>query len=581
MRFLSVLVLFLPNPLNTNVSSAYVQTGLPGHKHRAWLKKMTTDICQLPPGQLTPEDCLTTPLLLSAWAQNPWIPHNSKSSYKPSYKHRPSISSSSTSSSSSSSASTSHSSVFPTQQDSYISTSNVYPHHGKECALACEQLLKRLIDERRAGNTNAIASTQTYNALINVWSKSGEKGAAAQRAEEIVVGMSDAYAAGEVDVQPDLESFKLVLRAWSQAKGEENAPFRAQQVLEWMISLYESGQNELVKPDVECFDVVLHTWALSYHPESPQRAEKLIMYMDRYDEESIEKLESEEERKNYISTKPTKFSLNQVLTAWSKVKGQEAAQRAEDILQKMREIGTSKHNVNDLTPNLVSYSSVISAWCKSQHDDRGRKAERILKMAEKHHKRNNAQICLDNIIYNLVIDAHAKTSSNKSHIRARAVLDRLIQQYDDGLKRCKPDVYSFSSVLSSCSNLSGSKKERRQAFEIAQATFDDMIRFGVKPNHVSYGIMLKACSRLIPMGKERRKYVREYFRDACRDGCVGCMVLDRLKDASSKVQYEALLKGNDENNLPSEWMTKVPVNEKYKRGFGHHHTKNHANFAVR
>ncbi len=549
------------------LSSAYVQTGLPGHKHRAWLKKMTSDICQLPPGQLSPEDCVTTPLLVSAWAQNPWIPHNSKSS--PNF-NQPSSSPSSS-------------------PDSYITTANVYPHHGKECALACEQLLKRLIDERRAGNQNAIASTQTYNALIDVWSKSGEKGAAAQRAEQIVIGMSDAYAAGEVQVQPDLESFKLVLKAWSQAKGEENAPFRAQQILEWMMNLYDSGANSLVKPDAECFDIVLHTWALSHHPESPQRAEELIMYMDRYDEECIRKINNEssdDETKQLLleqhtSTKPTKFSFNQVLTAWSKVKGQEAAQRAEDILQKMKDIGNSSPRNNDLTPNIVSYSSVVSAWCKSQHDDRGRKAERLLKMAEKHHKRDSEELRIDNVIYNLVIDAHAKTPSNKSHIRARAVLDRLIQQYDNGYKRCKPDVYSFSSVLSSCSNLSGSKKERRQAFEIAQSTFDDMIRSGVKPNHVSYGIMLKACSRLIPQGKERRKYVRDYFRAACKDGCVGGMVLDRLKDASSKKQYEALLKGHDENSLPSEWTTKVPVNEKYKRGFGHSHPKNHPNFVVR
>ena len=113
------------------VLSAYVTSGLPGHKHRAWLKKMTTDIVLLPPGELSPEDCVNTPLLLSAWAGNPWLPHNSKKAdWNSNYN--------------------------------YI-TSNVYPHHGKECALTCEQLLKRLIDERRAGNKNAVANTQTYN----------------------------------------------------------------------------------------------------------------------------------------------------------------------------------------------------------------------------------------------------------------------------------------------------------------------------------------------------------------------------------------------------------------------------------
>ena len=500
---------------------AYVTSGLPGHKHRAWLKKMTSDICQLPPGALSPQECVTTPLLLSAWAQNPWLPHNSKSL-----------------------------------------ESNVYPHHGKECALACEQLLKRLVDERRAGNPNAVANTKTYNALIDVWSKSGQKGAAAQRAEEIVIGMQDAYSYGEVEVQPDLESFRLVLRAWSQAKGEVNAPYRGQQILEWMIRLSESKENELVRPDAECFDIVLHTWALSNLPEAPHRIEELIMYMDKLYQIGNEK------------ARPTRFSFNQVLSAWSKVKGPEASQRAEDILRNMREIGKSTNS--DLSPNVASYSSVVTAWCKSGHEDCGRRAERILKMAEKDSKLLKENFKLDNVLYNLVIDAHAKTSSSKAHVRARAVLDRLIDQHNNGSKKCRPDVYSFSSVLSSCANLSGSKREREQAFETARQTFDEMIRFGVKPNHVSYGIMLKACARLLPMGKERRKYVREYFKAACNDGCVGRMVLDRLREGSSRVQYEALLKGNRESNLPAEWTARVPTNEKYIRKGHSQYIKNTA-----
>ena len=130
-----------------SISNAYVQTGLPGHRHRAWLTKMTDELIRSPPGNLTPSQCITTPLLLNAWAQNPYIPHNL-----------------------------------------HLAQSQVYPHHGKECALRCELLLKRLVDEIRAGNPNAVANTEVYNALIDVWSRSGEKGAAAQRAEQVRSG---------------------------------------------------------------------------------------------------------------------------------------------------------------------------------------------------------------------------------------------------------------------------------------------------------------------------------------------------------------------------------------------------------
>ncbi len=215
------------------VISGYVQSGLPGPTHRAWLKEMTSEVCDTAPGELTEEMCNKAPQLLSAWSQNPYVRHNHANKRKNQNSNN--------------------------SNDSF----EIFPHHGKECAMFCERLLKRLVDERRAGNTNAIASTQSYNCLIDVWSRSGERGVAAQRAEEIVMGMQDAYAAGEISVQPDVESFRLVLRAWSQAahKGEEEyAPHRALRLLEWMANLYESGQNDLLQPDADCFDIVLSAW---------------------------------------------------------------------------------------------------------------------------------------------------------------------------------------------------------------------------------------------------------------------------------------------------------------------------------
>jgi hypothetical protein len=508
-------LLFVALSLQPFFGTSYVTSGLPGHKHLAWLKRMTIEVCDTAPGELTQEMCSKTPQLLSAWAQNPYVPHR---------KSKTGV--------------------------------DVFPHHGKECAIFCEKLLKRLVDERRAGNENAIASTQTYNALIDVWSRSGERGAAAQRAEEILIGMQDAYSSGQEDVQPDVESFRLVLKAWSQAKGEAYAPQRAQRLLEWMVQLSESGENDLAQPDADCFDIVLNAWAGSNQENAPQRTENLIMYMDLLCSSGNEK------------AKPTTTHFNHVLTAWSRSKlSVAAAQRAEDILKHMLLLSERKHNQH-LSPNLSSYTATISAWARSGDDDCGRRAERILKQAELQYKlQNDANVSPDTIMYNLVIDAHAKTSARKAPQRARAVLDRLISQYQKGNKKCTPDVYSFTSVLSACASLAGSAsvEEKRRAFEIASSTFSEMYRFNLVPNHVSYGTMLKACSRLLPFGKERTKFTREYFRKACRDGCVGEMVLNRLEEAASPAQLRGLMNGTTKNALPPEWTSKVPENELYIR----------------
>ena len=139
---------FAISSLTSMMVNGYVTSGLPHHVHQAWLKKMTDNICEASPGELTPEMCTSVPQLMSAWAQNPYVSH------------------------------------VPLKQRR-INIQDVYPHHGRECALATEQLLKRLIDEHKAGNENAIATTDAYNVCLDIWARSGEGLFAAQRAEQV------------------------------------------------------------------------------------------------------------------------------------------------------------------------------------------------------------------------------------------------------------------------------------------------------------------------------------------------------------------------------------------------------------
>lgn len=487
----------------------YITSGLPGHTHRAWLKQESCDLCELPAGDLTPEMCTKAPQLLSAWAQNPYISHAEQ------------------------------------QHQNY---QDIFPHHGKECALECERLLKRLVDERRAGNANAVATTAVYNSLMGIWARSGEHEAAAQRAEDILVSMQDAYIAGATEVQPDLDSFKVVINAWSKAVENENdAAQRAQRVLEWMMKLYKSGGNDFARPDLECFEIVLHAWAKSQHPDAPQKAEDLMTLLD------ISYLEGS------ATVKPTRTTFNQLLTIWSKSTKPEAAQRAEDILHHMKRMSCLE-GYEDMKPNTFSYKTLISTWARKGSLDSARRADNILKQAVDQEKESKEE-CTDAIMFNIVADAYAKSSSNKAHLKSRAVLSQQREFYASGHKRCRPDVYSFSSVLGSCASLTGSRKERLQAFDVARLTFRDMRLSNVTPNHVTYGTMLKACSRLLPMGKERVRYTKEYFKMACINGCAGDMVMRRFEESASVDQYQGLMKGVTRDNLPSEWTYAVPSND--------------------
>ena len=368
--------------------------------------------------------------------------------------------------------------------------------------------------------------------------------------------MQDAFMSGQKEVQPDRESFRSVILAWTQVHDSEDfSAHRAHRVLTWMLHLYQSGANSWACPDTEIFNAVLHAWAISHHEDAPYKTEELLILMDKLHKEGVN------------SIQPNLFSFNQILTAWSKAKSPFAATRAQDILDYM-EVFMIEPGNEWLQPNIVSYAAVATAWGRLGDEDSAMRAEDILKRVEKKFLSGDFRSCPDAILYNFVIEAHGKSNTPNSFLRARKVLDRQLALYKGGVKICRPDVYSFTSVLGSCASVSGSSKIRKAAFHVAKNTFQEMCNFdelGVAANHVSYGTMLKACARLLPAGEHRDLIVEEYFKMCCRDGCVGEMVLSKLREAANPQRLKELLNGLTKSALPPEWTWQVPNDEKKER----------------
>jgi hypothetical protein len=461
---------------------------MPQHKQIAWLKKLTVDICETLPGELTHEMLATTPLIMSGWK-------------------------------------------------------STCTRNGKESALALEALLKRVVDERRAGNPQAIATTLEYNCMLEGWATSGAGAAAAERCEGILVEMQDQYQRdGDAHVQPNLDSFKAVLLAWRQQAGQEaHAPHRAQRILEWMVRLYTNGQNDLVVPDAECFQTVLQAWARSNHRDATQNTEASLVTMERlYKATGLETL------------KPTTVCYNAVLAAWAKSNEEGAPNRAASVLRFME-------SSCDVEPNMASYSTVIGALARTNDPKDAKTAETLLKHVEAGYRAGNGNLEVDTILYNCVIGCLAKSNANGSYRRARAVLDRQIQLYSDfGCANCRPDVYTFTSVIGACAV---ETRERSKAFRVAVATFQQLRNHQEEfatPNHVTYGSMLKCCARLLPSTDAMRtKWVRKVFHMAVNDGCVGDMVLSRLREAATPDVYKELMQGVDKHSLPENWTANV------------------------
>ena len=364
-------------------------------------------------------------------------------------------------------------------------------------------------------------------------------------------------------IQPNTESFRSVLHAWSNAVRTSDddelsvrAAQRALDVLTWMVRLYKTGENTMVKPDSNCFELVMKAWTNSGHPEAAERVEKLLVIMDRlYQDEP-----SGDDAGGDDSLRPNTRCFDHVLTAWGKraESSPDAAQRAQDVLDHMEMLASE--GMDDAGPSLASYSTVSAAWAKQIGLKGAQRAEKILKLVESRFLAGEAEFRPDAISYNIVTDAYVKARVKDSYKRARELLSRQLKMHaEHAVHRCRPDVFSYTLVLNACAATYGNRKERLAAFNVAESTFSEMRSNGIPANHVTYGTMLKAAAKLLPPGSERREaVVREVFGRCCRDGCVSGLVLNGLRMAASP----KLLKELTTAEIPSKWSSNVPKHDK-------------------
>lgn len=497
--------------------SAYVVTlpnTLPSSRQIEWLKQLTTDmVTGTPPGQLSQAQLSASHELIYAWSR------------------------------------TRFSSQTKNGQDTSIKN--------RDCALQVESLLRRLIEERSAGNDLADLSVSDYNCLLEGWARSGLGEESAQRAEKILETMQEQGPA------PNLQSFKASLMAWRNSK----VPFaavRAQRILEWMIRLHQEDDNINALPDSDCFDIVLQLWSRSGLDNAPNQAERLLGTMERLYRKTGE-----------ARLKPKITSFNAVLAAWSKatkVDPNDAIQRVMEITNFME--SWSKIDIT-LTPDTASYNMVMNTIVKCRDatkaailaDEYVRHVMDVYKDQLNDYESKVTSMkpfAPDAILFSTAIGLWAKSGKSKSYRKAHSILDRQLRTSEVS-EIPLPDVYGWTSVLSSCSAESGHSEERNKAFQVAASTYRMMQKYGIAANHVTYGTMLKACARLLPMKSSlREKWIRITFKDAVHAGCVGDMVVSKLREAATPDLYKELMQGFSKKQLPSDWTVNVQESSDYR-----------------
>ena len=371
----------------------------------------------------------------------------------------------------------------------FTSTLDAYAKSGEtDAAQQAERLFLELLD------LNVDLHFSAVDAVLNAWALQSSL-EAAERAQGILERLEMLQSK---TIQPTEHSYSTVMNAFARCGAAERAHAILTQVLQ---------EKRAIRPDTVMFNVVIHAWSTSGDPQAGTKAVELLNQMKQLASEGYD-------------TAPDIVTYNSVLSAVSKSGHMNAGPQAESILKQLQE------EDNNVTPNVVSYNSVLHAWSKNAGTE-PKAAERAQAVLDYMIQSGNDNIAPDVYSFTSVLNAWAKSNEDDKAIRARELLDTLLDLHSESPKKTslKLSAIPFNAVLNACAF---SKAMQREALQIAVETFKELPHYA-KRDTITYGNLLKCCTNLMPRSKARTDMALQIFDTCCKDGLVGDLVWNEVR----------------------------------------------------
>ena len=295
----------------------------------------------------------------------------------------------------------------------------------------------------------------SFGIVINGYAKCGQS----ERAERVLKLMEEYHIQRNyAEFKPDVVKYSSVITAYAR-RGDAQ---KASAILRRMEQTYERTRDPDVKPNTLTYTAVIDAWARSRHPQAARCAEEVLDGMHKF------------------AVPPNEVTYNACMNAWAKSSAEvvDAPQHAEAVLNRM--IEQYQQGDRYVRPSVVSYSTVMRAWANHGNPYR---AEAILNrlLEEEHEAANNTNttrivrsIKPDRVMFNIAIDAWAKSSEDIAPLRAEALLQKMERQ---DARDLKPDTVTYNTVVDVWSKSSHrGEKENRIAAQRAVGILKRMER---------------------------------------------------------------------------------------------------------
>ena len=423
-----------------------------------------------------------------------------------------------------------------------------------------ERILKRLLDERRAGkeerkqresssvspssstldSLDDVVDINMYNQVLDAWTcaalfktqrsriieKSGGSSGlrrndgrensrtttkssatttsgevyASQRAREILVLLQETYEAeGDKKLRPNMESFRLVFHVVLRIEGVH----MARRVLAWMEYLYKQRRNKNARPSRGQYIRLLDAYARSRHENAGQLAEGFLRHMNITAGMPPDTLCYNMAIKAWVQSCKSGGSSSNKAGLQRQDRGREAAEHADQILSEM-----------DAPKDIVTYASVISAWATSgMRSHAVARAEELLRNIE-----DDPLLEPNTVVLNTVMSTWTKSRNPAAVNRTAELLSWMEQQEQQhqsigenstAAVAAVPDLISYNTHLHALSlHTSPRRPEYAQRAQDLLDTLQTRYENGeieFKPNLFTYNLVIDAWSKLCTSPLEQQQ----------------------------------------------------------------------------
>ena len=276
-------------------------------------------------------------------------------------------------------------------------------------------------------------TTEDFKRVFAAWEASNDTDTATH-VLSLLEEQRDFYNNGLVSVRPDLETFHIIFRVLASSR-ERGIDRRA-----W--SIYQSLADYDIFPDVEIYSSIIPITAKSRDKGAASRAENLLR-------EAVERYPPKKAADGTLSGISTE-TCNVVVTAWAKSGFEHGPDRAEKIVALMDEVDSEHGNLGVCRPDTRSFTSVIDAYAQTNEWDGVRQSEMILNRLLDQYMNGMDHLEPNVATWTIVISAWARLSK-KNHKdaadNAEKLLKRMENLHSTGRISFAPDVISYVTCM--------------------------------------------------------------------------------------------------------------------------------------